>query len=211
MAVASHKSYTPHTSTLHLVTSDGETVGDASVLQGLWTAEQYLRLTDSNNWLIEFTDRRLEVLPMPTKRHQAIVKYLLFVLNAFIDARGGTVFFAPLRLQIREGKFREPDLLLALDANDPRLQNAYWLGADLVIEVVSEDDPERDTVAKRADYAEGQIPEYWIVNPIDETITVLHLDGEQYSEHGVFRRGEKATSKLLDGLAMDVNEVFEAR
>jgi hypothetical protein len=32
------------------------------------------------------------------------------------------------------------------DANDPRRQNQYWLGADLVVEIVSPDDPERDTV-----------------------------------------------------------------
>src|SRR5436190_21502291 len=97
-----------HTPTLRLVTSDGDIIADSSTLQGLWTVEQYLRFTDHSNRLIEFTDKRLEVLPMPTKRHQAIVKYLLFVLSAFLDARGGTVFFAPLRLQVREGKFREP-------------------------------------------------------------------------------------------------------
>src|SRR5438477_6050783 len=201
---------TAHTPTLRLVTSDGETIADSSTLQGLWTVEQYLRFTDRSNRLMEFTDKRLEVLPIPTKRHQAIVKYLLFVLSAFLDVRGGTVFFAPLRLQIREGKFREPDLMAALDANDPRLQNAYWLGADLVIEVVSEDDPQRDIVVKRADYAEGGIPEYWIVNPLDETITVLRLDGAQYAEHGIFRRADMATSALIDGLVVDVNAVFEA-
>ena len=198
------------TQTLNLVTEDGETIADSSTLQGLWTEEQYLRLTDHSNRLIEFTDKKLEVLPMPTKRHQAISKFLLFLLNAFLDPRGGTVFYSPLRLKIREGKFREPDLLAARDANDPRLQNAYWLGADLVMEIVSEDDPERDTVTKRADYAEGHVPEYWIVNPIDETITVLRLEGEQYAEHGVFRRRDKATSALLEGFVVDVNEVFDA-
>jgi Uma2 family endonuclease len=205
MAVAAH------TLTLRLVTSDGETIADSSTLQGLWTVEQYLRFTDQSNRLIEFTDRRLEVLPMPTKRHQAIVKYLLFVLSAFLDVRGGTVFFAPLRLQIREGKFREPDLMAARDANDPRLQNAYWLGADLVVEVVSEDDPQRDIITKRADYAEGGIPEYWIVNPLDETITVLTLKGKRYVEHGTFGRGDAATSALLEGLVVGADEVFDAR
>lgn len=198
-------------STLRLVSSDGETIADSTALQGLWTEEQYLRLTDYSNRLIEFTDGSIEVLPMPTKRHQAILRYLFLTLFAFLEQRGGTVFFAPLRLQIRQGKYREPDLLAALDTNDPRLQNAYWLGADLVMEVVSEDDPERDTVVKRADYAEGRVPEYWIVNPIDETITVLRLDGKQYAEHGVFRRGDKATSPLLKGFVVEVNEVFEAR
>jgi len=51
--------------------------------------------------------------------------------------------YTPLRLQIRSGKFREPDLLVVRDAHDPRGQNAYWLGADRVVEIVSPDDPER--------------------------------------------------------------------
>jgi len=205
MAVAAH------TQTLRLITSDGETIADSSTLQGLWTEEQYLRLTDHSNRLIEFTDGSIEVLVMPTKRHQAISKFLLFMLNAFVDPRGGTVFYAPLRLRIREGKFREPDLMVALDAEDVRLQDAYWLGADMVIEIVSPDDPERDTVVKRADYAEGRVPEYWIVNPIDETITVLRLEGAQYAEHGMFRRGDMAKSALLEDFIVEVSKVFDAR
>ncbi|HET9223503.1 MAG TPA: Uma2 family endonuclease, partial [Roseiflexaceae bacterium] len=108
------------------------------------------------------------------------------------------------------GKYREPDILLLLDASDPRYQDAYWLGADLVVEVVSPDRPERDTEEKVLDYAEAGIPEYWIVNPLDETITVLTLDGDAYAEHGIFRRGESAASALLDGLSVRVDEVFDA-
>lgn len=199
------------TQMIRFVAPDGEVIGDSTALQGLWTAEQYLRLTDYSNRLFEFTDGSLEVLSMPTERHQAISKFLLFFLSAFLDPRGGTVFYAPLRLRIREGKFREPDLLLMLDRNDSRRQNAYWLGADMVLEIVSTDDPERDTVRKRADYSEGRIPEYWIVNPLDETITVLTLEDAQYIELGTFRRGDKATSALLEGLVVDVDGVFDAR
>jgi Uma2 family endonuclease len=79
------------------------------------------------------------------------------------------------------------------------------------MEIVSADDLERDIVVKRADYAEGGIPEYWIVNPLDETITVLRLEGEQYVEHGVFQRGEIATSALLEGFSVDVKAVFDIR
>ena len=60
---------------------------------------------------------------------------------------------------------------------DPRRGNDFWTGADLVVEVVSPDDPSRDTQDKRLDYAEAGIPEYWIVNPLDETVTVLVLWG----------------------------------
>ena len=198
--------------TIHLITPDGVVIEGSDALQGTWTVEQYLRLSDHANRLFEFTNGELELLPMPTDKHQAISKFLLFVLSAFLDPRGGTVFYSPLRLQIREGKFREPDLLMLLDANDPRRENRYWLGADLVVEIVSEDDPERDTIVKRADYAEGRIPEYWIVNPIDETVTVLRLAGSEvgYKEHGVFRRGEVITSSLLPDLSVQVSAVFDA-
>ena len=63
---------------------------------------------------------------------------------------------------------------------------------------------------KRGEYAEAQIPEYWIVNPVDETVTVLTLVDEAYVEHGVFRRGDEATSASLDGFALSVDAVFDA-
>ena len=139
-----------------------------------------------------------------------ILAFLYRVFFAFLHPRGGLVLFAPLRLRVGPAAFREPDLLLLLHANDPRAQNRYWSGADLVLEVVSEDDPERDTVDKVHDYAGAGIPEYWIVNPLDETITVLSLAGDGYEPRGIFRRGEQADSALLEGFRVSVAEVFDA-
>ncbi|PDW02000.1 Uma2 family endonuclease [Candidatus Viridilinea mediisalina] len=169
----------------------------------------YLHLSNQSNRLVEFTDGIIEVLPMPTRTHQRIIAFFYALLLGIIKPRGGEVLFAALRMQIRPGKFREPDLLLLLDKHDPRNQENYWLGADLVLEVVSPDNPERDTVVKRHDYAEGGIPEYWIVNPIDESITVLSLDGSGYREHGHFLRGSSATSPLLPELQVAVDAVFD--
>jgi Uma2 family endonuclease len=179
-------------------------------LQGLWTEEQYLTLTDNMRQLIEFTDGTLEVLAMPTDKHQVLVLFLYDLLRMYLLQLGGKVLVAPLRLRVRQGKQREPDLLLVRNANDPRRQNRFWLGADMVVEVVSPDDPERDTVVKVADYAEAGIPEYWIVNPEDETITVLALQEAAYVAHGVFGRGEVASSLLLAGFAVEVSAVFDA-
>lgn len=185
-------------------------LGDVLPPQGNWTDEQYLVLTEHTNRLVEFTDGFLEALPMATERHQAIVEYLSDDFRPFIKSRGGKARFAPLRLRIRPGKYREPDLLLVVSADDPRRQNRFWLGADLVLEVVSPDDPERDLVEKVADYAEGGVKEYWIVNPRTETITVLRLEGAAYVEAGVYRRGETAASVLLSGFSVDVAAVFDA-
>lgn len=183
---------------------------DLAPLQGLWTEEQYLKLTDQSNHLIEFTDGVIEVLPMPTDSHQRMLGYLYRQLFTLIELLGGIVRFAPLRVQVRPGKYREPDLLTVLQADDPRRQDGFWLGADLVMEIVGADRPERDTEEKPLDYAAARIPEYWIVNPLDETITVLSLVGDAYTEHGVFRRGETASSALLAGFAVRVDAVLDA-
>jgi Uma2 family endonuclease len=196
---------------MHLKLADEETEIDLAALQGLWSVEQYLRLTDQTNRLIEYSDGVIEVLPMPTKYHQAISKVLFLALLAITQRTGGDVFYAPLRVQVRPGKFREPDLLMVLDKDDPRAQEEFWLGADLVMEIVSPDKPTRDTQEKPRDYAEANIPEYWIVNPLDETITVLVLQNDAYAIAGVFHRGERAGSILLEGFSVSVDEVFAAR
>ena len=184
---------------------------DLRPLQGLWTEDQYLALTNQTNHLIEFTDGDIEVLPMPTRSHQLIVLLLYDLFRAAVQQTGGIILVAPMRLQVRPGKYREPDILLLRDAADPRNQDAFWLGADLVVEVVRPDRPERDTEEKPRDYAEAGIPEYWIVNPLDATITVLTIAGGSYRSHGVFQRGERATSPLLQGFGVLVDQVFEAK
>ena len=178
--------------------------------QGQWSQEEYLWLTEQTNRLLEFTDGYIEVLPMPTDEHQTILAHLYQVFFAFLQTVGGKVLFAPLRLRIRERKFREPDILLVCAADDPRRQNRFWLGADLVVEIISPDKPERDLIEKRNDYAEAHIPEYWVVDPRHETIAVLRLAGDTYVEHGVFRRGSQATSALLEAFTVQVDAVFDA-
>ncbi len=181
---------------------------DALPRQGDWSDDLYLWLTERTNRLIEFTDGYVETLPMPTATHQIVLAALYDLFKPYVKARNGIVLFSGLRMRVREGKFRDPDLLLLRDRSDPRNQDRYWLGADLVVEVVSPDDPDRDLVVKRRDYAEANVPEYWIVNPRSETITVLVLTGGRYVEHGVFARGDTATSRLLDGFTVEAAAVF---
>ena len=91
-------------------TRDGKSdVADSTALQGFRTQTQYLKLTNWSNRPIECTDGRIEVLPMPTREHRAISRFLFPVLYSFVQGIGGNVFYAPLRLRIREGKFRDPD------------------------------------------------------------------------------------------------------
>jgi Uma2 family endonuclease len=78
------------------------------------------------------------------------------------------------------------------------------------LEIIGPDNPDRDLVEKRRDCTDVGIPEYWIVNPFTETIAVLRLEAGGYVEHGVFARGERATSMILPGFAVEVGAVFDA-
>ena len=176
--------------------------------QGAWSEEEYLSL--DTNHLVNFSHGRIEVLPMPTDSHQGILGSLLFILGDIARRCGGKLLFAPMPLRIYPGRICEPDLLFLADANDPRRQDAYWTGADLVLEVVSPDDPQRDLVTKRREYAQAGIPEYWIVDPQSATITVLRLEDASYVEHGVFLHGEVASSPHYPGLQAPVSDVLDA-
>jgi Uma2 family endonuclease len=179
--------------------------------QGSFSEREYLALTDNTTRLVEFADGLLEILPMPTDYHQVLLRFAFLAFHAFITPLGGTVHFAPLRLRIRKGKFREPDLLLLLSATDPRRQNRFWTGADLVLEVVSEDKPQRDLIDKRRDYALAGIPEYWIVNPMAEQILVLGLNKKRYRRLGNYQRGDMAKSSLLAGFQVSIDDVFDSK
>lgn len=178
-------------------------------LQGAWSEDEYLGL--DGNHLIEFSHGVLEVLPMPTTSHQMLVLYLWGLLHAHVTAHTlGTALVAPLRVRLWPRKFREPDVVFMLKEHADRIGERFWKGADLVMEVVSEGDEDRrrDLEKKREDYARGRIPEYWIVDPQEERITVLRLAGSRYVAHGEFGKGTSATSRLLPGFTVDVSEAL---
>lgn len=176
--------------------------------QGEWSEEEYLALETRRP--VEFCDGRIEVLEMPTALHQLITAFLYRALFSFVDPRSlGIVLPAAFPVRLREGKYREPDVLFISSANIARLRNEYAEGADLVMEVVSSN-RQHDLVRKRHEYALAGIPEYWIVDPERETITVLRLEGDRYAEHGVFARGDTAVSRLLPGFGVSIDDVFDA-
>ena len=177
--------------------------------QGAWSEEEYLTL--ETNHLVEFSHGHLEVLPMPTETHQLIVLYLYRTLLAFVESRAlGVVLVAPLPVRLWAGKYREPDLVLMLAEHADRRHEQYWETPDLVMEVVSRDYRRHDLQTKRREYAQAGIPEYWIVDPEDERITVLVLKDERYAVYGEFGKGEVARSSLLPGFEVSVDEVWAA-
>jgi len=180
-------------------------------LQGQWSEGEYLGL--DTNRMVELNQGTLEVLAVPTELHQLIVQYLyrmLFGLGS--GSPPGVALTAPFRVRLSPGRFRQPDVMFMLNEHRARRSNQFWEGADLVIEVVSDDDPNRDLVVKRAEYAQARIAEYWIVDPRDRSLRVLTLDGDSagtYREVGCYVDGQTAQSILLAELSVDVSRAFD--
>ncbi len=180
--------------------------------QGEWGENEYLWIANHTNKMVELSDGSVEVLPMPSPKHQKIVLFLYRLLFSFVEARSlGSVLVAPLSVRLWPGKFREPDLAFILAEHAEWEQEDCWDGADLVVEVVSPSKPDHDLVTKRQEYAQAGIPEYWIVNAEAGTITILRLEREAYVEQGAFRRGEMAVSALLKGFEVSVNDALDAK
>lgn len=176
--------------------------------QGQWSEVEYLEL-DSNR-LVEFTDGHIEVLPMPTFSHQRLTHWLLQRLHNFVESRGlGEVLFAPLPIRVAPRIYREPDILFLATEHADWEEEQCSAGADLVVEVVSPGNKKRDLVQKRAEYARAKIPEYWIVNPQDESVCVLNLKTRVYEERR-FVAGEVATSRVLAGFQVAVSDLFNS-
>ena len=175
--------------------------------QGDWTEEDYLEF-ETSNFPVELVDGCLEFLPMPTRSHQRLLRFLLGLLEPVVKRSVlGEVLFAPCPIRLAPDLLREPDLFIVKqsDNNPPDAVNVSW-----VLEIVSPGakNRERDLIDKRRDYARAKVREYWIVDPEEQIVSVLALDGETYRVHGDFKPGTVATSLLLPEFQIDVAGLF---
>lgn len=191
----------------------GEPVWEAAYCyprQGEWNEADFLEF-ETSNYPAELVDGCLELLPIPTRTHQRMLRYLMGLLQSAVKPSSlGEVLFAPCPIRLAPGHLREPDLFVAKPSESdepPAAVDVLW-----VLEIVSPGqlNRDRDLIDKRRDYAKARIPEYWIVDPAEETVTVLSLDSESYRVHGLFKRGSIATSQLLPELQINVTELFDS-
>ena len=182
--------------------------------QGEWTEEDYLSLPETNR-LVELSDGKLVVLPMPTDTHQRVVGKLFRLMSDYAEAnRLGEVRVAPLRTRLWPGKFREPDIMFMSAEHADRIGEDYWGVPDLVVEVIS---PRTETSSgtehidrgeKFEDYRKAGVSEYWLVDPEDETVEVYVLRHGAYHLLGKWKTGEIAHSEILKGFSVPVDAVF---
>lgn len=81
-------------------------------------------------------------------------------------------------------------------------------GPTLAVEILSEEDADRDLVTKRREYAEAGIRHYWILDPKRRTVTTFVLRGAGYDVSGEFSGEEVLTSELFPGLEISLLRLF---
>jgi Uma2 family endonuclease len=175
--------------------------------QGSWSEQEYLALDAGRQ--IEFDHGCVEVLDLPIKEHQRLVRLLFRLIDSFVVSRQlGEVFFAPLPVRLWTEKYREPDLVFLSQSRSD--SSPYANGADLLLEVVSESpsDRKRDLETKVSEYEQARIPEYWVVDPLQSVVLIYRLVDSKYVKE-TFMAGQIAPSSILDGFSVEVASIFE--
>jgi Uma2 family endonuclease len=155
--------------------------------------EEYLSYDDGTENLYElFNGELIEVPPESGENveiaNRLFLHFALLVGTSRVRGHG-------LELEVRgEPKNRYPDLTIIREEHIQLLKRRNTIRLNmapplLVVEVVNpgELQRDRDYIAKRSQYQDIGIPEYWIVNPQEKTITVLELVDAIYTQVAVFQ------------------------
>ncbi|WP_017655915.1 Uma2 family endonuclease [Fortiea contorta] len=177
------------------------------------TFEEYLTYDDGTGFNYELVDGRLELMNPPTIEHFLITKLLEQLLDTEIQ-RCSLPWLCLREAGVRTGrnKSRLTDLCVVTLAQARELKNVSAVFQSpplLVIEVVSPESVKRDYRYKRSEYAALEIPEYWIVDPLVNKISVLLLEEGLYEET-VFSDNQKVESRVFSELVITVDQVLNA-
>ncbi|HWG47580.1 MAG TPA: Uma2 family endonuclease [Gemmataceae bacterium] len=97
------------------------------------------------------------------------------LIDLFVEERElGQVFVSRVAFRLDEDHGPEPDIAFVRTDRLHLVQRGYVDGAaDLVVEIVSPESVERDYVQKREQYRQAGVPEYWIVDEMEQRVVLL--------------------------------------
>ncbi len=176
----------------------------------VWTYEDYLRLTDDKRY--EVINGRLYEMPAPTPWHQDISRNLEFLMWNFVQEKKlGKVYDAPIDVVLGDRYVLQPDIVFISRERLKIIGEKAIMGhPDLVVEIISPATVRRDTVVKKEIYERFGVKEYWIVYPEEKAVEVWVLgDRGKYELFSVAEGEGKVKSKVLEGLEIDLKEVFK--
>jgi len=175
-----------------------------------WQFEQFIELFKG------------KIMPMsaPSRLHQEISRRLTSIFDHFLEYRacGCKVYAAPFDVRLVKNPFGktekeiytvvQPDICVICDLE--KLDDKGCLGSpDLIIEIVSPNNSQRDVKDKFELYQENEVKEYWIVRPYENTVEQFFLENGKYAYKGTFVKNDCLSPLILPDLEVDLKRVFE--
>ena len=176
--------------------------------------DEFLALGETDERM-ELIDGVLYIMPTATTDHQFILTQLLWYFVSYLDSFAEPpARFYPDITTILSPELRrvvEPDLLVILAGRDDIRSARHVEGVpDIVIEILSSD-RNRDLVRKRQLYAEAGVREYWIFDPVNDTVIPMELPNGEYIERPTLTAADTLTTPLLPGLSIPLADIFHHR
>ncbi len=140
------------------------------------TYEEFLEWADEDT-LAEWESGEVIMTSPASYRHQNINDFLTSAMRLYVEFNQiGLVLSAPFQMKLATSG-REPDLIFLAKENLGRLKDTFLDGpADLAIEILSPESRERDRGKKFYEYAEAGVPEYWLIDPMQEQAEFYQID-----------------------------------
>ncbi|CAD5972609.1 hypothetical protein NO108_04259 [Planktothrix rubescens] len=181
---------------------------------------EYLNYNDGTDTCYELVNGELIPMSLGTGKHGAIIKFLERTFDAEIERMGlnWTAIQSVLGIQSPRGgrwdTVRIPDVVILPLEQWRELQNkeaVITLNQPvplLIVEVVSESTKRTDYRAKKAEYSVLEISEYWIVDPLENQVTILTLVDEWYDSLE-FTGGAQIQSKTFPNLELTAEQILQ--
>jgi len=176
-----------------------------------FTYEDYLCFPDDGR-RHELIDGEHYVTPAPLTKHQRILANLHRVIGPFVHEQHlGIVLSAPTDVVLSELDVVQPDFLFIsagrLDiVTEANIQEA----PDLVVEVLSEGNRKTDEIIKRKLYEHHQVKEYWLIDPVLETVKRFRLQNNVFTTPALLslEAHDILTSDLFPGFSLRLSDLF---
>ncbi|KJS16957.1 MAG: restriction endonuclease [Peptococcaceae bacterium BRH_c4b] len=175
----------------------------------LYTYEDYLKINDDNQY--ELIGGKLILVPSPRSIHQIINTELVATLRDYVRKNKlGRVITAPLDVLLSETEKPQPDILFISKERLDIITEMNIQGApDLVVEILSPSTGKNDRVEKSRMYYKHGVKEYWIVDPDHKTIEVFIPGEKNWNLFQSYDDDDILTSPLLQGLEIQLGDIFQ--
>lgn len=176
-----------------------------------WTYERLIAELPAESQY-ELRDHNLIEMPAPKRIHQIIVFEVAKILDQFTRINDlGNIYISPLDVILDEGNTCQPDVIfLSKEQRHLSREEGIFGTPDLLVEVVSKGSVVRDYVEKKNDYEKFGVQEYWLIDPLNQTIIVNALIDGKYQVFSSVEEKGIAQSKLLEGFQLGYDDVFTA-